>query len=209
MTIGPDPMIMMRFKSVRFGMLVNLVFLHLLDELAKQVMRVMRSGRRFRVVLHTEHRFRSMAQALYRLIVQVAVSDFDFRIFERIRIDGETMILRGDFHLAGSAVQDGVIGAMMAEFQFEGLAAKSKPEKVMPQADAEYIRFANQFAQFGGLPFEDARIARPGRKKHAIRPHREDVFRRCIRRNNRDTRTEMHEMPQDVPFNPKIVDDYV
>jgi hypothetical protein len=42
-----------------------------------------------------------MAQALYRLIVQVDVSDFDFRIFERIRIDGETMILRGDFQLAG------------------------------------------------------------------------------------------------------------
>src|SRR5262249_14261512 len=61
--------------------------LHQPHEVLKQIVRVVRSGRRLWVILHAEQRQRAMSQALERLVVEVDVREIDFRALQRIRID--------------------------------------------------------------------------------------------------------------------------
>src|SRR3954468_18524219 len=98
MTIGPEPMTRMRFRSVRRGMenrpeargamprtpathqlrttnyklrtLVDLV-----QELPEQVVGVVRSGRRLGMVLHGEHGFAGVPQSFDGAVVQIEVGD--------------------------------------------------------------------------------------------------------------------------------------
>jgi hypothetical protein len=48
-------------------------------------------------------------------------------VLERVYIDAEAVVLRGDFDLSGFEIFNGVISAAMAEFELECLAAESKP----------------------------------------------------------------------------------
>ena len=41
-------------------------------------MRVVRTGRRFRMILHAEHRLVPVAESFQRLVVQIDVGDLDF-----------------------------------------------------------------------------------------------------------------------------------
>ncbi len=61
-------------------------------------------------------------------------------------IHGETVVLRGDGDLAGGEVLDGLIAAVMAEFEFEGLPAKGVAEDLVAEADAEDRRAADEGA---------------------------------------------------------------
>ena len=51
------------------------------------------------MVLHAEGGQAAMPQALDRLVVEVQVRDFQF-VGQRIGLNGETVILRSDFHPA-------------------------------------------------------------------------------------------------------------
>ena len=64
-------------------------------------MRVVRAGSGFGVILHAEQRQRAMAQAFQRVVVQVDVRQLDFALLQRVRIDGEVVIVRRDLDLAG------------------------------------------------------------------------------------------------------------
>src|SRR5213080_2304695 len=117
MTIGPDPMTRTRLMSVRLGMFqiwrravmtagggrlprTSAPFFHDVEKLPEQVVRIVRPGRSFRVVLHAEHRLRLVAESLDRAVVQVDVRDPDvFR--QRLRVDGKAVILGSDFDLTG------------------------------------------------------------------------------------------------------------
>ena len=59
---------------------------HQLHEIVKEVPRVVRPGRRFRVILHTENWMRTVPESFERFVIQVCVSDLDFVEVERIRI---------------------------------------------------------------------------------------------------------------------------
>ena len=52
------------------------------------------------VVLHAEQRHRPMLQAFKGVVVQVDVRQLDFALFERVRIDGEVMVVGRDFDFA-------------------------------------------------------------------------------------------------------------
>src|SRR5579872_1138812 len=97
----------------------------------------MRPGRGFRMVLHTENRMAAMAEAFERLVVQVDVRKIDFAGVKRIRIDGETVVMRSDFNLTGDFVQHRVIGAAMAELKLIGFASERKAEDLMAKTNAE------------------------------------------------------------------------
>src|SRR5208283_3154909 len=71
-----------------------------LDEPAEQVVAVARPGAGLRVVLHAERRAIGAGQPLVRAVEQADMGDLR-RVRQRRRIDGKTMILAGDFHLAG------------------------------------------------------------------------------------------------------------
>ena len=66
------------------------------DEIVEQVVRIVRAGRGFGVVLHAEDRLAAVAEAFERLVVQVDVRDFDVVQVERIGIDREAVVVRGD-----------------------------------------------------------------------------------------------------------------
>ena len=87
-------------------------------EVAEEIKRIMRPRRRLRMVLDSDHRLAAMAKALQRLIVQINVSKFHIIFAERIGIDCEAVILRGDLYAAGLQMLHRMITAAMAEFQF-------------------------------------------------------------------------------------------
>ena len=94
-------------------------------------MRIMRPGRCLRVVLHREQRQRAMAQAFQSIVVQVDVGFQDLRIFQRIRIDGEVVIVRRDLNLAGLQLLYWMVAAVVAELEFVRLAAQREADKLM------------------------------------------------------------------------------
>ena len=55
------------------------------------------------------------------------VRDFDLTRRQRIRVDGEAVILRRDFHLFRQQVFYRVIRAVMPEFQLERFSAQRQP----------------------------------------------------------------------------------
>ncbi len=76
-----------------------------------------------------------MAQAFYRAVIQIEMSDFQ-RVGQTIRIHCIAMVLGGNVSPAGSQVSHRMISAPVAEFQFEGLAAEGVGDKLISQADA-------------------------------------------------------------------------
>src|SRR5450755_4414522 len=121
--MGPEPMIIMRLRSVRFGMSA-LVLLHDRGEIVEQVMGIVRARRGFGVVLNAENRFTAMPQTFYRIVVQIQVRDFHVRVLQGIGIDTEAVILRGDLYLPRSVVKNRMIRSMVAEFELVGLASE-------------------------------------------------------------------------------------
>ena len=57
---------------------------------------------------------------------------------------GEAVILRGDFDAARFQVLHRLIGAAVAELELEGLGAAGQRQQLVPQADAEHGRLAQQ-----------------------------------------------------------------
>ena len=77
----------------------------------------MRSRGGFGVVLHAEQRQRLVAQAFERLVVQVNVGQLHFVPVDRVRVDGEVVIVRHDFHLAGEIVAHRMVAAVVPELE--------------------------------------------------------------------------------------------
>ena len=76
-----------------------------------------------------------MSHPLGRVIIEIDLSEFNLPGVQRVRIDAESMILRGDHHLACSEIFDRLIGPSVSEFQFEGLPSESQSKELMPQTD--------------------------------------------------------------------------
>src|SRR6266568_3625316 len=112
-------------------------FRHHLGKPLKQVRRIVRAGRRLRVILDAEERQRLVPQALERLVVQVHVGERDCARLERIRIDRETVVLRRDFDLLRFQIQHRMVPAVMAELQLVGAAAEREADDLVAEADAE------------------------------------------------------------------------
>ena len=78
----------------------------------------MRTGGRFRMVLHAEDGQFFVAHPFNRVVIQIDVTHFDiFR--QRLGIDRESMVLCGDCDLAAFQILHRLIRTAMAEFQFE------------------------------------------------------------------------------------------
>ena len=150
-----------------------------------------------------------MAEAFERLVVQIHVGDFQLVEIERIGVDGESVIVRGDFDLSGDLIQHRMIGAAMAELQLVGLAAQREAQDLMAQADAEDRDFADQFADLRGLVVERLGIAGAVREKHAVGLQRQHIFGGGAGRDHRNPAAGMHQAAQDVALDAEIVGDHV
>ena len=80
---------------------------HHFPEVAKQIIRVVRAGAASGWYCTLNSGSVLMAQAFERVVVQVDMRQLDFASVDRLRIDGKTVVVRGDFHLAGLAFVTG------------------------------------------------------------------------------------------------------
>src|SRR5213595_2878949 len=87
--------------------------LHLFDELLEQVVRVVRPGRRFGMVLHAEDGLLRVAEPLHRAVIQVHVRHLHVR-GQRLGVDREPVVLRRDLDLPGFQFLDRMVRAAMA-----------------------------------------------------------------------------------------------
>ena len=76
------------------------------------------------MVLHAEHRVIPQTEAFERLVVQIDVREFDLAGIERIRVNGEPVIVRSDLDLTSRHVLDRLIAAAMSEFHLVSLGTK-------------------------------------------------------------------------------------
>jgi hypothetical protein len=81
-----------------------------------------------------------MPQAFNRPIVEIQV-----RHFERggagnareVALDGKSVILRGNEHVAAAYIANRMVPASMAVRQFHGRATEREPDELMAEADSE------------------------------------------------------------------------
>ena len=76
------------------------------------------------MVLYAECGVLAMADAGNRIVIQVAVSDFQVR-GKVFFLHGKSVVLGGDFDTPGVDVQYGLIGAPVPELELEGLGTGS------------------------------------------------------------------------------------
>src|SRR5258707_9235388 len=101
-------------------------------ELREQRSRVVRSWGSFGMVLHAKDRFGSVVHPFQRLIVEVdAVHHYFF--WQRLRIDRESVVLRGDLDPARFEILHGLITATMTEFELERFSAERLSQDLVPQ----------------------------------------------------------------------------
>ena len=213
MMMGPEPMIRMRWRSLRRGISEScwpgVRHAHQFDEVVEEIERIVRAGRGFGVVLHAERRVVAVTETFERLVVEVHVSEFDVEAFERIGIDREAMIVRGDLDLLRELIEHRVVGAAMSEFQLVGFTASGKTHELMAEADAEDGRAAEQLADVGDLRFERLGIAGAVGEKHAVGLERQHVFSGSQGRNHGDAAAGVRQTPENVALDAVVVGDYV
>src|SRR5947207_10041716 len=105
-------------------------------ELIEKVGGVVRPGRGLGVILHTEDRQLFVAHSFDGAVVEIDVGYFDFGR-KRLRIDGESVVLRSDGDPAAAQIFDRLVRAAMAEFQFECRSTECEAEDLMAETNAE------------------------------------------------------------------------
>src|SRR5579872_1389910 len=111
--------------------------LHHLGEVFEQIMRVVGTGTGFRVILHAEERQVLVPQAFQCVVVQIHVREFDFARGQRIRIDGEVVVVRRDLDFAAVQLLHRMIAAVMPELQLVGLASERDAGKLVAKTNSK------------------------------------------------------------------------
>ena len=148
------------------------------------------------MVLHGQQRLIRMSEALDRAVIQIDVREFQADGFQALRRDGETMILRGDFHSLGQQVLDRMIVSVMAEFQLDRLGAQRQRQELVSQADAEYGHAAGDFSQRRAHVINRLGVAGSVADEHAIGLECQYVLGCAGRRHNGHAATDVHQIAQ-------------
>src|SRR5436309_14486629 len=98
-------------------------------------MAVARAGRGFWMILHREHRLVLQGEAAVRAVEQRDVSLLDV-LRQRLLVDREAMIHRGDLDFAGGEIFHRMVCSVMALMHFRGLATERDAEHLVAEADA-------------------------------------------------------------------------
>src|SRR5208337_5100421 len=98
-----------------------------------------------------------------------------------------------------------MIPAVVAEFQFEGLAAERYAGELMSQADSEDRLASHQAPYVVDRIGAGLGIARPVRQEHAIRLQRQYVFGCGLRGDDRHLAAFSPQLAQDVLLDAEVV----
>src|SRR5689334_3553365 len=99
MTIGPEPMSRMVWRSVRFGTSAFRA-LDQVDEAPEEIARVVRTGRSLGMILDGEERLFRVREPFDGAVVQIEVRERRLAL-QRVDVDREAVVLRRDLDLAG------------------------------------------------------------------------------------------------------------
>ncbi len=183
-------------------------FFHQVGELGEEVVRIVRAWRGFGVVLHAEEGSVFVAHAFVGVVVEIQVRDFDVAGGQRVGIDAEAVILRGDFDLVGQKIFYRMIRAVVAEFQFEGFAAQREAAELVAEADAENGDAARQLADIVVGIGDRFRIARAVGEEDAVRLEVENIFGERACGNDGNFAVMIDEQAQNVLLDAEIVGDH-
>src|ERR1700687_558832 len=150
-----------------------------------------------------------MAHAFKSRGVQIYVRQFNFALRQRIGIDREVMVMRGDLDLAAGELLYGMIPAVVAEFQLEGLASERYAGELMSQANSENRLPSHQSPNVVDRIRAGLGIARPVRQEHSVGLQGQHVLRRRLRRDYRHLATFSPQFAQNVLLDAEVVGDYV
>ena len=112
-----------------------MVLRHHVIKINEERLRIVRTRRCFRMVLHRKDRLVFETQALDRLVIQINLSHDGTVFFQFLARGGEAVILRRDGNFARLQVFHGLIAATVAKFEFEGLRSQGVGDDLMPQAN--------------------------------------------------------------------------
>ena len=136
------------------------------------------------MILHAEQRQVAVPQAFQSRIVQIHVREFDFAIWQRIRIDGEVMVVRRDLDLPRCQLLHRMISAVMSKLELKSFPAEGDAGELMSETDAKDGLASHEAANRVDRIRTRLGIPRPIRQKHSIRFQREDIFRQSLRWNH-------------------------
>src|SRR5258706_5830093 len=132
MTFGPAPMMSTLLMSVRLG---TLALVHQRCEAIEEITDVVRPRARFGMPLETERRPVGARETLQAAVEQRHVRRFQIRR-KRVRIDGEAVVLAGNYDRSALQILLRVVGAVMPELHLHGLSTGSKAHKLVAVVDA-------------------------------------------------------------------------
>src|SRR5258707_12541020 len=112
-------------------------------------MRVMGPGAGFRMILDGEHGKVAVPQSFKSRVIRFDVRELDFTVRQRVWIDGKIMVVRRGFNIARGQLLHGMVPAMMAKLQLEGLATERDTGELMTQTDPENRLPSHQSANRG------------------------------------------------------------
>ena len=115
--------------------------LHQLLKFRKQFLRIVRTGRSLRVILHAEGRKLPVPYAFNRVVVQIDMSEFE--TIRQIR-ERKVVILARDRHASRPDILHRMIASVMAELEPSAFRPAGETEQLMPEADPHERHLAQQ-----------------------------------------------------------------
>ena len=178
-------------------------------EAVEEVGGVVRAGGGFGMVLDGEDGFGGVAETFEGLVVEVDVGGFSAAGFEGGEVDGEAVVLGGDFDFFGADVLDGLVAAAVTEFEFVGCGAHGEAEELVAEADAEDGFLADEFFQ-GVLDVGDGfGVAGAVGDEDAVGFEVEDFFGGGEGGDDGDAEAGLDEVAEDVAFESAVDCHYV
>jgi hypothetical protein len=96
-TFSPLPLSLLLVFHLNNSPESRAVFAHLRDEFVKEIGCVVRTWSGFGMILDREDRQRFVSHSLQTTVIKIEVGQFNLMRIKTIRIDGEAMIVGGDF----------------------------------------------------------------------------------------------------------------
>src|SRR5262245_21297456 len=138
MTIGPAPSTRTESRSLRRGMraaaggpdggvrdeIDSGRICYEAQEAVEVDVVLVRPGRGLRMVLDGEDGQLAMLHPFERAVVEAHLGDLDGALGQRVRVEGEAVVLGRDAHFAGAQVVHRMIDSAVPELELEALAAK-------------------------------------------------------------------------------------
>jgi hypothetical protein len=121
-----------------------------------------------------------MAEALERAVVQIPMRRLHFAR-QRLRVHGESVVLRRDRDGARRQVGDRVIRAAVSELQLESPGAEREPEELVSETDPEDRAPAEELLDRRDRAGQRGGIPGAVREEDPVRVARQDAVGRRVR----------------------------